>query len=169
MCPEQTTPAWCDQCRKYQPTNQTRKLKTLPRILSLNAGMVSLWCLRELFFIYLGMDFQGLFQRFGTFKFDRILLTTFQDNPQDVVYWQTQMELEFGTAQTDEDKATNATPAAAQQPPPNAKPCRYGNSCTRPDCKFWHPEADETTIQQSEDISNKCARLGQSWIPHQVW
>ena len=41
MCPEQTTPAWCEQCRKYQPTNQTRKLKSLPRILSLNAGMVS--------------------------------------------------------------------------------------------------------------------------------
>ena len=41
MCPEQTTPAWCEQCRKYQTTNQMRTLKTLPNILSLNAGMVS--------------------------------------------------------------------------------------------------------------------------------
>ncbi len=41
MCPEQTTPAWCDQCRKYQPTNQTRKLRSLPKVLSLNAGMVT--------------------------------------------------------------------------------------------------------------------------------
>ena len=40
MCPEQTTPAWCEQCRKYQTTNQMRTLKTLPNILSLNAGMV---------------------------------------------------------------------------------------------------------------------------------
>ena len=41
MCPEQTTPAWCEQCKKYQTTNQTRNLLTLPNILSLNAGMVS--------------------------------------------------------------------------------------------------------------------------------
>ena len=42
MCPEQTTPAWCEQCRKYQTTSQIRNLKTLPNVLSLNAGMVSL-------------------------------------------------------------------------------------------------------------------------------
>ena len=41
MCPEQTTPAWCEQCRKYQTTSQIRNLKTLPNVLSLNAGMVS--------------------------------------------------------------------------------------------------------------------------------
>ena len=41
MCPEQTTPAWCEQCRKYQTTRQIRNLKTLPNVLSLNAGMVS--------------------------------------------------------------------------------------------------------------------------------
>jgi PAB-dependent poly(A)-specific ribonuclease subunit 2 len=40
MCPEQTTPAWCEQCRKYMTTTQTRNLVTLPNILSLNAGMV---------------------------------------------------------------------------------------------------------------------------------
>lgn len=40
MCPEQTTPAWCEVCRKYQTTNQTRNLQSLPNILTLNAGMV---------------------------------------------------------------------------------------------------------------------------------
>jgi len=24
LCPEQTTPAWCDKCKKYQTTKQTR-------------------------------------------------------------------------------------------------------------------------------------------------
>ena len=80
------------------------------------------------------------------------------------------MELEFGSQVVDDDKTTAPTTvtSSAPKPPPNIKPCRYGTSCTRPDCKFWHPELDEANPQQSEEISNKCARLGLSWIPHQV-
>ena len=33
MCPEQVTPAWCDKCRRYQPTHQSRNLRSLPHIL----------------------------------------------------------------------------------------------------------------------------------------
>ena len=25
LCPEQTTPAWCDGCNKYQPTSHSRR------------------------------------------------------------------------------------------------------------------------------------------------
>ena len=39
LCPAQTTPAWCEKCRKYQPTHQARTLASLPYCLSLNAGM----------------------------------------------------------------------------------------------------------------------------------
>ena len=39
LCPEQVTPAWCEKCKKYQPTNQSRRLRSLPFTLSLNAGM----------------------------------------------------------------------------------------------------------------------------------
>ena len=42
LCPEQTTPAWCDKCRKYQTTVQTRRIKALPCVLSLNCGMDNL-------------------------------------------------------------------------------------------------------------------------------
>ncbi|CAG2060600.1 unnamed protein product, partial [Timema podura] len=42
LCPEQTTPAWCDFCDKYQPTLQSRKLKALPNILAINCGLDSL-------------------------------------------------------------------------------------------------------------------------------
>ncbi|XP_066994616.1 PAN2-PAN3 deadenylation complex catalytic subunit PAN2 [Anabrus simplex] len=38
LCPEQVTPAWCDKCEKYQPTLQTRRLKSLPNILAMNCG-----------------------------------------------------------------------------------------------------------------------------------
>ena len=36
---EQTTPAWCEDCRKYQTTQQSRRMISLPSILTLNAGM----------------------------------------------------------------------------------------------------------------------------------
>ena len=39
LCTEQVTPAWCEKCRKYQPTTQSRRLQSLPYTLSLNAGM----------------------------------------------------------------------------------------------------------------------------------
>ena len=39
MCPEQTTPAWCDKCNKFRPTLQQKRLQTLPHILALNCGM----------------------------------------------------------------------------------------------------------------------------------
>lgn len=41
LCPEQITPAWCEKCKKYQPTTQSRRLRSLPVTLSLNAGMDS--------------------------------------------------------------------------------------------------------------------------------
>jgi len=48
LCPEQVTQAWCEKCRKYQPTTQSRRLRSLPHTLSLNAGMdnpadISFW------------------------------------------------------------------------------------------------------------------------------
>uniref|UniRef100_A0A1B6CJM8 PAN2-PAN3 deadenylation complex catalytic subunit PAN2 n=1 Tax=Clastoptera arizonana TaxID=38151 RepID=A0A1B6CJM8_9HEMI len=39
LCPEQTTPAWCDQCERFQPTLQSRRIRMLPDILTVNCGM----------------------------------------------------------------------------------------------------------------------------------
>ncbi|TRY64214.1 hypothetical protein TCAL_00495 [Tigriopus californicus] len=126
LCPKQMTPAWCEKCRKYQPTNQNRKLLSLPYHLSLNAGL---------------------------------------DNPQDIAFWSTQMNRLF----LEHCKEEELSPKAPSQsiPPPNAKPCRYGLSCNRPDCKFWHPE-QEVAIKESEDIGDKLHRLGVSWIPEKI-
>ena len=130
MCPMQTTPAWCEQCKKYQTTSQTRNLLTLPNILSLNAGM---------------------------------------DSAQDLAFWTTQMEHLYN------EKVPKANDSEAkflaEQPLKSAnlqlpKPCRYGNSCSRPDCKFSHPEAEAPTAEPTKvDIGAKCASLGISWVP----
>ena len=55
---------------------------------------------------------------------------------------------------------------------PGVKNCRYGLACTRPDCKFAHPEADSATSNPgsatTSDIGTKCANLGISWIPSEM-
>ena len=59
-----------------------------------------------------------------------------------------------------------AKPANQQQLP---KPCRYGNSCTRPDCKFSHPETEAPASEPTKvDIGAKCATLGISWVPSEM-
>ena len=50
--------------------------------------------------------------------------------------------------------------------PANVKPCRYGSSCSRPDCKFSHPDVENAPVETAKvDIGAKCASLGLSWIP----
>ena len=39
LTPEKFTPAWCDNCQKFTPTLQLRKLTKLPQILALNCGL----------------------------------------------------------------------------------------------------------------------------------
>jgi PAB-dependent poly(A)-specific ribonuclease subunit 2 len=132
MCPEQTTPAWCDKCRRYQPTHQTRNLRSLPHALSLNAGM---------------------------------------DNAQDIAFWKAQMEMlyEENKPEAPVGAAAAAKPVALPvAPPPNAKPCRYGQSCNRPDCKFWHPEQDGAATKEAPDVGDKLAKLNLSWVPMEV-
>lgn len=39
LCLETTMPAWCDKCEKYQPTLQSKHLKSLPDILTISSGL----------------------------------------------------------------------------------------------------------------------------------
>lgn len=125
MCPEQTTPAWCEQCKKYQTTSQMRNLMTLPNILSLNAGM---------------------------------------DSPHDTAFWTAQMEHlynEKAPSDSTEELKKEQKPQQPQSHHQLTKPCRYGTGCSRPDCKFSHPETENAPQQPAKvDIGAKCASLG---------
>ncbi|KAJ8929829.1 hypothetical protein NQ314_017427 [Rhamnusium bicolor] len=42
LCPQQTTPAWCEKCSKFTPTSQYRILQSLPKLLAINTGLHNL-------------------------------------------------------------------------------------------------------------------------------
>jgi len=147
LCPDQTTPAWCDKCKKYQTTRQTRNLVSLPHILSLNTNVdgeqdVDFW---------------------------RAQMTA--------LYEKHKPPGSEEAGEEAAAKAVPSTlEAQPPQPPANTKPCRYGVGCTRPDCKFWHPPQHGQDGQEVEagraivevDVGDRLWKLGHSWVPHEM-
>lgn len=41
ICPKQTTMTWCERCESFQQTLQTRTLRSLPAILTVNCAIES--------------------------------------------------------------------------------------------------------------------------------
>ncbi|XP_054287462.1 PAN2-PAN3 deadenylation complex catalytic subunit PAN2 isoform X2 [Macrosteles quadrilineatus] len=114
LCPQQTTPAWCDQCERFQPTEQSRRIKSLPSLLTVNCGM---------------------------------------DNNQEKNFWQTQMDI----------LVKNAVDVGGS---PAGKPCRYGTACTRPGCRFKHP--DRTGGGSGGSPSPSHLYQSHSWLPQHI-
>lgn len=112
MCREQSMQAWCEQCSRYQPTIQTRKVKKLPDILVFNCGM---------------------------------------EHAKELEFWKIQQQL-LDPPVKSEDKTTIQSSARA---------CRYGNACTRVDCKFRHDrdgaEDGRSEVADEDEIKG--------WIP----
>ncbi|CAH0563719.1 unnamed protein product [Brassicogethes aeneus] len=120
LCPQQTTPAWCDDCSKFTPTLQTRIIESLPKLLAINTGL---------------------------------------HNPQHKQFWQTQMDKVVAKmSQLDPTRG-----AAATAPLSSSKPCRYGDSCTRPGCRFRHSfdNAPPPAPVNNPYCSN-------NWLPHSI-
>lgn len=114
LCPQQTTPAWCDQCERFLPTEQSRRIKSLPPLLTVNCGM---------------------------------------DNNQEKSFWQTQMDILV--------KSVVDTSCS-----PGGKPCRYGNACSRPGCRFKHPDQKGGGGGNSSSPSH--LYYANSWLPQHI-
>ncbi len=137
LCPEVTTPAWCDHCKKYQTTNQIRNLVTLPNVLSLNAGM------------------------------DNVQDVEFWSTQMEYLWKEANPSEELEAAPVQESQQQPSTAPIGGVNAQGIKNCRYGLACTRGDCKFAHPEAEAAAIPTvpKTDIGIKCANQGLSWIP----
>ncbi|XP_049825022.1 PAN2-PAN3 deadenylation complex catalytic subunit PAN2 isoform X2 [Aethina tumida] len=128
LCPQQTTPAWCDTCSKFAPTLQTRIIQSLPKLLAINTGL---------------------------------------HNPQHKQFWQTQMDKVVAKMSTLEPirAATPTGPPQPAVPTPttSSKPCRYGDNCTRPGCRFRH---SFDNAPPSAPLNNPyCSN---NWLPHSI-
>ncbi|KAG1661510.1 PAN2-PAN3 deadenylation complex catalytic subunit PAN2 [Nymphon striatum] len=109
---EKIMQAWCEACKKYQTTVQTKLLRNIPDILAVNCGL---------------------------------------ETNSNLKFWKAQVEA--GQAEVvSEDKTA-------------IKPCRYGNACTRQDCKFWHEDLRNAGKSVEETIPIKIPATRSSWLP----
>nr|XP_040577554.1 PAN2-PAN3 deadenylation complex catalytic subunit PAN2-like [Lepeophtheirus salmonis] len=137
LCPEQTTPAWCDKCRKYQPTNITRVVRSLPKILNLNAGCDNT---QDINFWRTQIEL--------TYKMHKSM---FPDNEED--------------SQGNSNLDLTEKDAKLAPPADGIKQCRYGINCNRlPDCKFWHPEIYDDKATNA-DFGDRLFNENISWVP----
>ena len=89
------------------------------------------------------------------------------DNSMDLAFWSTQMTLILEQHEGKTAPVVSEEPPAKQTPPPGQKACRYGMSCTRTDCKFWHPN-QEHIKDPALDVGDQLAKINKSWIPFEV-
>ncbi|XP_050298405.1 PAN2-PAN3 deadenylation complex catalytic subunit PAN2 isoform X2 [Anthonomus grandis grandis] len=118
LCPEQTTPAWCETCSKFSPTSQK---KSLPAVFSIN---------------------------------------TMLNNDQNKQFWQTQMDKMVAKVSSADISKSN-TPTTTPTNTPSSKPCRYGDHCSRPGCRFRH--SFDSTPPPIPVNNPYCSN---NWLPH---
>jgi PAB-dependent poly(A)-specific ribonuclease subunit 2 len=119
---QQTTPAWCEECKKFSPTQQTRILQSLPKLLAINTGLHS---------------------------------------PQHKQFWQSQMD-KIVAKVTNSEAATVASAVHANSLS-SSKPCRYGDHCSRPGCRFRH---SFDNVPPPAPVNNPyCSN---NWLPHSI-
>nr|CAI5826926.1 unnamed protein product [Callosobruchus analis] len=117
LCPQQTTPAWCEKCGKFTPTSQSKILQSLPQILAINTGL---------------------------------------HNAQHKQFWQSQMDKVVAKVTTlDVNRASTPTSAVT-----SSKPCRYGDHCSRPGCRFRH------SFDSASQITSNNPYCSNNWLPH---
>ncbi|KAJ8980961.1 hypothetical protein NQ317_013413 [Molorchus minor] len=120
LCPQQTTPAWCEKCGKFTPTSQSRILQSIPKLLAINTGL---------------------------------------HNPQHKQFWQNQMDKVVAkVAMLDVNRSSTPTSIIG-----SSKPCRYGDNCSRPGCRFRH-SFDNTP----PPVASSNLYCSNNWLPHEI-
>ncbi|XP_053681070.1 PAN2-PAN3 deadenylation complex catalytic subunit PAN2 [Anopheles nili] len=135
---EKTTPAWCETCNKFTPTNQKSRVSGLPGILSINCGLDNE---KELEYLKRQM-----------------CRTT---SPQMSSGHQ-------GSSVTSSGVLNDQTTVVFNGSGTNAKMCRYGTNCSRVDCHFAHPRKSSPCVistASSSSVATTGHIMQKSWFP----
>lgn len=128
---EKTTPAFCETCKKFTPTNQYARVTELPQILSINCGLT---------------------------------------NDKEMNFLRKQMNRNSSTTPNTSTNNVEPIPNTTISTP-NAKPCRYGNNCSRVDCHFAHSDRKSPAVGSSNGTTNtngnSSSNRPNTWFPHQ--
>ncbi|XP_053669527.1 PAN2-PAN3 deadenylation complex catalytic subunit PAN2 isoform X2 [Anopheles marshallii] len=137
---EKTTPAWCETCNKFTPTNQKSRVTDLPAILSINCGLDNE---KELEYL----------------KRQMTRSTGAQASPS-----------QSGQGTTTAAGATgDQSTVTFNGSGTGTKMCRYGTNCSRVDCHFAHPRKSSPCVISAATSSSTSAAathgMQKSWFP----
>uniref|UniRef100_A0A182YA82 PAN2-PAN3 deadenylation complex catalytic subunit PAN2 n=1 Tax=Anopheles stephensi TaxID=30069 RepID=A0A182YA82_ANOST len=139
---EKTTPAWCETCNKFTPTNQKSRVTDLPAILSINCGLDNE---KELEYLKRQMSRS----------------TGAQSSPSP----SGPSAATVAGATTTVDQSTVTFNGSGT----GTKMCRYGTNCSRVDCHFAHPRKSSPCVisAATPTASSAAATHGmqKSWFP----
>uniref|UniRef100_A0A182PBX3 PAN2-PAN3 deadenylation complex catalytic subunit PAN2 n=1 Tax=Anopheles epiroticus TaxID=199890 RepID=A0A182PBX3_9DIPT len=142
---EKTTPAWCETCNKFTPTNQKSRVTGLPAILSINCGLDNE---KELEYLKRQMS-----RPLGT-----------QSSPSTQ-----QGAANAGTTVAGSGASSDQTSVSFNgSGGTGTKICRYGTNCSRVDCHFAHPrKSSPCVISSASSTASAAAAHGmqKSWFP----
>ncbi|XP_061511923.1 PAN2-PAN3 deadenylation complex catalytic subunit PAN2 isoform X2 [Anopheles gambiae] len=146
---EKTTPAWCETCNKFTPTNQKSRVTGLPAILSINCGLDNE---KELEYLKRQMSRSA-----GAHSSPSSQLPAGGNGG-------TGTPAGSGAAT---DQATGSVTFNGSGT--GTKMCRYGTNCSRVDCHFAHPRKSSPCVISAASSSSTSAAashgMQKSWFP----
>ncbi|KAJ8946329.1 hypothetical protein NQ318_004219 [Aromia moschata] len=102
-----------------------------------------------------------------------LAINTGLHNPQHKQFWQTQMDKVVAKVATlDVTASRSATPTSSLSPASSSvlgssKPCRYGDNCSRPGCRFRHSFDNRAPVHQQTATGGN-PYCSNNWLPHSI-
>lgn len=96
-----------------------------------------------------------------------LVVNTGLHNPQQRLFWQTQMDKVVAKVITEGTATRSSTPTSSIG---STKPCRYGDNCSRPGCRFRHSfdPVNASTAAPAPPIHSNNLYCSNNWLPLEI-